>query len=326
MENTQIKIREKKFILVALAFAIISFLVYIASVGYQYSQIKDLTQEGKQLETAGKYKDAIDKLTLAQSMWSPFINGNGIATEIKADKQFIADQLTASNDNYNMGKTQYDTGNYAMAIEFFGKVIKSDINNYQTAQNYVELAQQKIDEAQVNSLKPFAETRLSNDQEARSVTATPPLTPTIDCIGADGKHLQVTQQECDSFNASWGDYRSYCTRFNCSCIPEANNIYSCLTPTPIPSQIPNSSQTVICNVGGKTYQLSQADCNSALLLELALLQSPVSVNHSDIKAYDNCMSEAVNSVTQKATGVILNPTQQSNLIALAEKNCTFYLH
>jgi len=29
-------------------------------------------------------------------------------------------------------------------------------------------------------------------------------TPLIDCIGPDGKHLQITQEQCDSFNAAWG--------------------------------------------------------------------------------------------------------------------------
>ncbi len=30
----------------------------------------------------------------------------------------------------------------------------------------------------------------------------------IDCVGPDGKHLQLTQQECDNFNAAWGKPRS----------------------------------------------------------------------------------------------------------------------
>jgi hypothetical protein len=30
---------------------------------------------------------------------------------------------------------------------------------------------------------------------------------TIDCIGPDGKYLQVTKEECDSFNAVWGNLR-----------------------------------------------------------------------------------------------------------------------
>lgn len=34
------------------------------------------------------------------------------------------------------------------------------------------------------------------------------IEPKIDCIGPDGKHLQITQKECDDFNAAWGKHSS----------------------------------------------------------------------------------------------------------------------
>ena len=58
--------------------------------------------------------------------------------------------------------------------------------------------------------------------------------PLIDCIGPDGKHLEVTQQECDSFNAAWGKVS--------------------LSPSPPPTPLlNNSSQT-------NSYGSSFADC------------------------------------------------------------------
>jgi len=49
-----------------------------------------------------------------------------------------------------------------------------------------------------------------------TVTPTPiqtyqPPANTIDCIGPDGKHLQVTQTQCDDFNKAWKNYYPFPT-------------------------------------------------------------------------------------------------------------------
>ena len=36
-----------------------------------------------------------------------------------------------------------------------------------------------------------------------AVKVFPTTMPKIDCIGVDGKHMQVTQKECDDFNNAW---------------------------------------------------------------------------------------------------------------------------
>ena len=58
-----------------------------------------------------------------------------------------------------------------------------------------------------------------------------PSANTIDCVGPDGKHLQVTQQECDNFNNAWENLR----RLN----HPYNKLYS-----NIPKELPNTLKIV----------------------------------------------------------------------------------
>lgn len=39
--------------------------------------------------------------------------------------------------------------------------------------------------------------------KAKTNTNNAATTPTIDCIGPDGKHLNISQQQCDEFNKAW---------------------------------------------------------------------------------------------------------------------------
>lgn len=94
--------------------------------------------EGKQLSQIGKYKDAISKLSIAESKWSPEALKIEIATEINKNKE-----LAKSSDNFEQGRIQYDEENYTKAIEYFDKVIIND-ENYNTAQAYKEIAKEKI--------------------------------------------------------------------------------------------------------------------------------------------------------------------------------------
>lgn len=66
----------------------------------------------------------------------------------------------------------------------------------------------------------------------------------IDCVGPDGKHLRITQKECDDFNKAWGRTTSY----------GENNAQN--------NQ--NSTQTqplVTCVLSFGTYQLTQSTCD-----------------------------------------------------------------
>lgn len=107
------------------------------SYGYDYMRVKGLMAEGKQLSQTGKYKDAIGKLSIAESKWSPEAVKIEIATEISKNKE-----LAESNDNFEQGKIQYEGENYERAIEYFDQIIISD-ENYRTAQSYKEIAKKK---------------------------------------------------------------------------------------------------------------------------------------------------------------------------------------
>lgn len=50
-------------------------------------------------------------------------------------------------------------------------------------------------------------------------SASQPRTPTVDCVGPDGKHLYITEEACNSFNRAW------------------------YTPTPTPSPVPTDTPT-----------------------------------------------------------------------------------
>ncbi len=51
--------------------------------------------------------------------------------------------------------------------------------------------------------QPDTSTEAPTPTQMPQQTYQQPATNTIDCIGPDGKHLQVTQQECDNFNNAW---------------------------------------------------------------------------------------------------------------------------
>lgn len=77
--------------------------------------------------------------------------------------------------------------------------------------------------------------------EILSPTITPSVTPnTIDCTGPDGKHLQVTQQQCDAFNKAWRSYPYVSTvpnqsSSNSSSSDNRNNKFqSCMDSVPTP--------------------------------------------------------------------------------------------
>lgn len=65
----------------------------------------------------------------------------------------------------------------------------------------------------VISMREYSRQRLQNTQKSAVAGATtqrpapqPPANK-IDCTGPDGKHLQITQKECDSFNAAWTNHK-----------------------------------------------------------------------------------------------------------------------
>lgn len=46
------------------------------------------------------------------------------------------------------------------------------------------------------------------DSIQRGVDSNPVVSnPKVDCTGPDGKHLQITQQECDNFNNAWANHK-----------------------------------------------------------------------------------------------------------------------
>ena len=65
-------------------------------------------------------------------------------------------------------------------------------------------------------------TSTNNDSSpSDNQTANPNVSPTVDCVGPDGKHFNTTQQQCDSFNSAWA-----------TPTPTAAPITPTTTPTP----------------------------------------------------------------------------------------------
>ena len=58
-------------------------------------------------------------------------------------------------------------------------------------------------------------------------SASQPITPTVDCIGPDGKHLKISQDACDTFNKAWATATPTSTP----------------TPAPIPTETPTITPT-----------------------------------------------------------------------------------
>ena len=84
----------------------------------------------------------------------------------------------------------------------------------------------------------------------------------IDCIGPDGKHLQITQQECDNFNAAWGKSKST-NQTNGGNQGQNNQVR---IPTYTSTYVDNSITCIVsysCTGASYTYRLLPADCTSA---------------------------------------------------------------
>lgn len=82
---------------------------------------------------------------------------------------------------------------------------------------------------QNETTKTVIPTQPEEDSEDSSVWSPSPTIsePKVDCVGPDGNHLSVTQEECESFNSSWATPTPTST----------------LTPTPSSTQTPTPTPT-----------------------------------------------------------------------------------
>lgn len=108
-------------------------------------------------------------------------------------------------------------------------------------------------------------------------------TPTVDCVGPDGKHMQVSQQTCDSFNKAWQPtpvpvlnqnnnsfnagagcsacgQNSYCSYGSCLCNNGFVKNYSTGNCDPCPPNSTGQYGSCTCNHGyTKNYTTGQCD-------------------------------------------------------------------
>lgn len=172
--NHLLKFFKDRLIRILLILGTTSLIIGFSIQGVEYLQAKDLITESKQLSNIGKYKEAINKLTTAQSKWST----QDIKDEIRADL-IINKELSESSENFEIGLIQYDGGNYEIAIEYFEKVIKENIK-YDTARTYIEIAQKKIDDEEENkNVVGVSTQKINNISQQYNTTQFFTPTPTI---------------------------------------------------------------------------------------------------------------------------------------------------
>jgi hypothetical protein len=84
----------------------------------------------------------------------------------------------------------------------------------------------------------------------------------IDCTGPDGKHIQLTQKECDEFNSAWGKTPST-NQTNGGNQVQNNHV---IIPTYTNTYVDNSITCFVsypCTGNSYTYRLLPADCTNA---------------------------------------------------------------
>lgn len=145
-------------------------VVFGAARGYEYMQAKSLISEARQLSVTGKYKEAIGKLNIAESKWSPKSTKDEIKQEVVKNNV-----LAESDDNFTQGTIQYEGENYKKAIEYFDKVIKDD-EHYRTAQSYREIAEKNLNDK--NESTPAQPINVVSQQEALIQPTSTPI-PTL---------------------------------------------------------------------------------------------------------------------------------------------------
>jgi hypothetical protein len=136
------------------------------------------------------------------------------------------------------------------------------------------------------------------------------LTPTVDCIGPDGKHFNTTQQACDDFNDAWSPFHfarttpNPVTQTNVNINSNSNTINN--NPNnPLANQ-PRDSQGVLCTdyESRCKYECSISDTNvnsflSTLSNDVREYQLSVSVygeNSADTKIWANAVMDVYNTV------------------------------
>lgn len=169
----QFEVRTRYIVILVSIGAVLMFFG-LGTYGLDYLQVQGLLAESKQLSTAGRYKEAINKLSEATSKWST----DSVKAEVQENLATYR-ELDESNENYEQGLIQYNGENYERAIEYFDKVVIRD-DNYKTAQNYKELAQRKLTEPESSNQKyPINETVNTNKDyylyQDVSVTVTQPV-------------------------------------------------------------------------------------------------------------------------------------------------------
>lgn len=95
--------------------------------------------------------------------------------------------------------------------------------------------------------------------------------PLIDCTGPDGKHLQVTQKQCDDFNAAWGNASNSGNGIQCEIIPgqyitvkdetECEQARTSFMSASSNSGSMTNQPTVSCVLSWGTFQITQTECD-----------------------------------------------------------------
>lgn len=125
----------------------------------EHIQANSLLAEGKKQMAAGNYIEATKLLTSAQKrVVLPFFKKE-IDSQASLNKS-----LVESSNNFNQGKSKYESSDLASAIEQLRKVSDKDIN-YKESQNLIKESEKKIQESKEAEEKKKAEEERKKKEE-----------------------------------------------------------------------------------------------------------------------------------------------------------------
>jgi hypothetical protein len=148
------------------------------------------------------------------------------------------------------------------------------------------------------------------------IAPTPMLTPTepvvsqatnqpqlVDCTGPDGKHLQVTQQQCDDFNTAWGKNQQY--------QQGGGSTYQ----QPVSAPAKNTDVSISCTTSlgtfteiGKTYADAQHACD-----QLTAYANRSDANNQQASNLNRQLNNIQNEQPPTFAPVVLTPVPFENL-------------